>query len=234
MTHNFGPALLNSVYVAVLSTLVTFAVSIPAAYAMSRYKFRGQRFFRQFLLVSQMLSPILLVIGLFKLIIWLGILDNINSIIFVYAAFNIAFTAWMLQRYFATIPVDLEEAAWIEGASRFKTLRFIFLPLAIPALAVTAIFTFINSWNEFVIALTMLRQQENYTLPIQIFSLVAGRYTIEWHHVYGSRIRCDNSSGNFICLVAKISGAWISPGSGKINNQNKDDLMLKQHLPIRA
>ena len=106
-----------------------------------------------------------------------------HSIIFVYAAFNIAFTAWMLQRYFATIPVDLEEAAWIEGASRFKTLRFIFLPLAIPALAVTAIFTFINSWNEFVIALTMLRQQENYTLPIQIFSLVAGRYTIEWHHV---------------------------------------------------
>lgn len=180
---NFGPALLNSVYVAVLSTLVTFAVSIPAAYAMSRYTFRGQGFFRQFLLVSQMLSPILLVIGLFKLIIWLDLLDNINSIIFVYAAFNIAFTVWMLQNYFDTIPVDLEEAAWTEGASRFKALRSIFLPLAIPALAVTAIFTFINSWNEFVIALTMLRQQENYTLPIQIFALVAGRYTIEWHHV---------------------------------------------------
>jgi multiple sugar transport system permease protein len=113
----------------------------------------------------------------------LGLLDTINSVVIVYAAFNIAFSVWMLQSYFATIPRDLEEAAWMEGASRLQTLRRIFLPLALPAIAVTAIFTFINAWNEFVIALTMLRQQENYTLPIQVFSLVAGRYTIEWHHV---------------------------------------------------
>ena len=130
-----------------------------------------------------MLSPIVLVLGLFRLVVALGLLDNINSIIFVYAAFNIAFTVWMLQSYFATIPRDIEEAAWIEGASRLQTLVRIFLPLAVPAMVVTAIFTFINSWNEFVIALTMLRRQESYTLPIQIFSLVAGRYTVEWHHV---------------------------------------------------
>lgn len=185
---NFGSALLNSIYVAVLSTLITFVVSIPAAYAMSRYEFKGQGFFRQFLLVSQMLSPVLLVIGLFKLVIWLGLLDSIGSIIFVYAAFNVAFTVWMLQSYFATIPVDLEEAAWIEGASYFKTLSSVFLPLATPAMVVTAIFAFINSWNEFIIALTMLRQQESYTLPIQIFALVAGRYTIEWHHVMAAAL----------------------------------------------
>jgi multiple sugar transport system permease protein len=116
-------------------------------------------------------------------VVALGLLDNINSIILVYAAFNIAFTVWMLQSYFATIPKDLEEAAWMDGAGRWQTLRKVFLPLAVPAIVVTAIFTFINSWNEFVIALTMLRRQESYTLPIQIFSLVAGRYTVEWHHV---------------------------------------------------
>jgi multiple sugar transport system permease protein len=180
---NFGPALLNSLYVSALATLAAIFVSIPAAYAMSRYRFAGRKLYRQFLLVSQMLSPIVLVLGLFRLVVALGLLDNINSLVFVYAAFNIAFTVWMLQSYFSTISKDLEEAAWMEGAGRFATLRRVFLPLAAPAMVVTAIFTFINSWNEFVIALTMLRREESYTLPIQIFSLVAGRYTVEWHHV---------------------------------------------------
>lgn len=180
---NFGPALWNSVYVAVASTALALLVSIPAAYAMNRYRFTGRGFLQQFLLVSQMLSPMVLVIGLFRLVVWLGLLDNVNSVVFVYAAFGVAFTVWMLQSYFATIPRDLEEAAWVEGATPWKALVMVFLPLALPAITVTAIFSFINAWNEFVIALTMLRRQESYTLPIQIFSLVAGRYTVEWHHV---------------------------------------------------
>ena len=179
----FGRALWNSLYTAILSTVLALIVSIPAAYAMSRYRFAGRGFFQQFLLVSQMLSPIVLVIGLFRLVVWLGLIDNINSVVFVYAAFSIAFSVWMLQSYFSTIPRDLEEAAWIEGASAWQALVRVFLPLAVPAIVVTAIFAFINGWNEFVIALTMLRTQDSYTLPIQVFSLVAGRYTVEWHHV---------------------------------------------------
>lgn len=181
-TH-FGRALWNSLYVGVLSTVLSLLVSIPAAYAMSRFRFRARGFVQQFLLVGQMLSPIVLVIGLFRLVVWLKLLDNVNSVVFVYAAFNIAFSVWMLQSYFSTIPKDLEEAAWIEGASPWQALVTVFLPLALPAIVVTAIFSFINAWNEFVIALTMLRSQESYTLPIQVFSLVAGRYTVEWHHV---------------------------------------------------
>ncbi len=180
---NFGTALMNSIYVAVLSTLISLIVSIPAAYAMSRLRFTGRGYFQQFLLVSQMLSPIVLVIGLFRLVVALKLLDNVNSVVAVYAAFNIAFSVWMLQSYFSTIPRDLEEAAWMEGASSWQALVRVFLPLALPAMVVTAIFSFINAWNEFVIALTMLRRQESYTLPIQVFSLVAGRYTVEWHHV---------------------------------------------------
>lgn len=180
---NFGPALWNSVYVSFLATLLALLVSVPAAYAMSRFRFAGRGFFRQFLLVTQMLSPIVLVIGLFRLVVWLGLIDNVNSVVFVYAAFNIAFSVWMLQSYFSTIPKELEEAAWMEGASPWKALVRVFLPLAVPAITVTAIFSFINAWNEFVIALTMLRRQESYTLPIQIFSLVAGRYTVEWNYV---------------------------------------------------
>jgi multiple sugar transport system permease protein len=180
---NFGAALWNSIYVAVLSTAISILVSIPAAYALSRFRFVGKGFVQQFLLISQMLSPIVLVIGLFRLLVALKLLDNLNAVVFVYATFNIAFSVWMLQSYFSTIPKDLEEAAWMEGATPWQALRKVFLPLALPAVTVTAIFSFINAWNEFVIALTMLRNQASYTLPIQVFSLVAGRYTVEWHHV---------------------------------------------------
>jgi multiple sugar transport system permease protein len=180
---NFGRALWNSVYVSTTATLLSLAVAIPAAYAMSRRDFRGRGAFRQFLLVSQMLSPIVLVIGLFRLVAWAGLIDNVSAVALVYGAFNVAFSVWMLQSYFAAIPRDLEEAAWIEGAGPWTTLRRVFLPLATPAIVVTAIFSFINAWNEFVIALTMLRRPESYTLPIEVFSLVAGRYTVEWHHV---------------------------------------------------
>lgn len=185
---NFGNALWNSIYVSTLSTGLAILVSIPFAYALNRYQFRANTFLRQFLLVTQMLSPIVLVIGLFRLAAALGLIDNVNSVVVVYGAFNVAFSVWMLQSYFATIPRELEEAAWLEGASHVTSLFRVFLPSAIPAITVTALFSFIQAWNEFVIALTMLRRQESYTLPIQIFSLVAGRYTIEWQHVMAASL----------------------------------------------
>lgn len=179
----FGHALSNSLYVSVLAMVGALVVATPAAYAMSRFRFAGQGGFRQFLLVSQMISPIVLVLGLFRLIAALGLVESTTAVGGVYVAFNVAFVVWMLQSYFNAIPPELEEAAWMEGASRWVALRRIFLPLCLPAIAVTAIFTFINAWNEFIVALTMLRSQESYTLPIRLFALVAGRYTIEWHHV---------------------------------------------------
>jgi multiple sugar transport system permease protein len=197
----FGNALRNSLYVSVLATLGSLVVSIPAAYALTRFNFAGRELYRQFLLVTQMLSPIVLVVGLFRLMVWLGLVDSINAVTLVYAAFNIAFSVWMLQSYFATIPLDLEEAAWMEGAGRVRTLIKVFLPLAVPAMVVTAIFTFINAWNEFAIALTLLRSQDSYTLPIQIFSLVSGRYTVEWHHVMAATFTAT--------VPVAIAFAWL-------------------------
>lgn len=185
---NFGEALFNSLYVSVLSTLLGLALSIPAAYALSRYRFPGKGAYRTFLLMTQMMSPIVLVLGLFRLMVVLGMVNNLNSLVLTYAAFNMAFTIWMLQSYFSTIPRDLEEAAWIDGASHFSSLIRIFLPLAVPAMAVTAIFSFINGWNEFVLALTMIRSSDDFTLPVQIYSQVAGRYQVEWHHVMAGTV----------------------------------------------
>lgn len=185
---NFGGALLNSLYVSIAATILALVLSIPAAYALSRHRFAGQGLYRQFLLVTQMMSPIVLVLGLFRLMVQLHLVNELNSLVITYAAFNLAFTIWMLQSYFNTIPKDLEEAAWIDGSSHLTSLLKIFLPLAVPAITVTAIFTFINSWNEFVLALTMLRSDDRYTLPVQIYSQVAGRYQIEWHLVMAATV----------------------------------------------
>ena len=201
VSSQFGTALVNSLWVSGLTTLLTLVVSIPAAYALSRFAFMGRDLFKQFLLVSQMLSPIVLVIGLFRLVVGLGAIDNVNTLVVLYIAFNVAFSIWMLQSYFATIPRDLEEAAWMEGAGRWRTLLTVFLPLAVPAIVVTAIFTFINAWNEFVIALTLLRREDGYTLPLRVFSLVGGRYTVDWQYVMAAALLAS--------LPVAVLFAWL-------------------------
>jgi multiple sugar transport system permease protein len=176
----FGQALANSLYVALASTALCLLIAIPAGYAMSRFRFAGQGAYRLFLLITQMLSPIVLVIGIFRLMAALGLVDRLNSLVLTYAAFNLAFSVWMLQSYFATIPREVEEAAWIDGASWLQSLRLVFLPMALPALAVAAILSFIFGWNEFVLALTNLRSSDNFTLTLKVFDLVGGRYSVEW------------------------------------------------------
>jgi multiple sugar transport system permease protein len=185
---DFGIALWNSTLISLGSTLVVLILSVPAAYAMARTNFAAKQPFRQFLLATQMLSPILVVLGIFHLVVSIGLVDNKFALVLIYAAFNIAFAVWMLQSYFASIPVELEEAALIDGCTRWRAIVSIFVPLAAPAMVVTSIFTFINSWNEFVVALTLLRSQSNFTLPLRIFSLVGGRYTVEWQQVMAATL----------------------------------------------
>lgn len=184
----FGKALQNSLIVSFTSVAICLLVAIPAAYATARFKFSGQPAYRQFLLITQMLSPIVLVIGIFRMMAALGVVDQPLGLILAYAAFNMAFATWMLQSYFATIPRELEEAAWIDGANWLQSLTHVFLPMALPALAVTAILTFINTWNEFVLAFSLLRSQESYTLTIQIYSLVGAAYKINWDHVMAATL----------------------------------------------
>jgi multiple sugar transport system permease protein len=184
----FGQALQNSLIVSFSSVALCLLVAIPAGYATARFQFRGQPAYRQFLLITQMLSPIVLIIGIFRMMATLGIVDQPLGLILAYAAFNMAFATWMLQSYFATIPKDLEEAAWIDGATWLQSLTRVFLPLALPSLAVTAILTFINTWNEFVLSFSLLRSQDSYTLTIQIYSLVGAAYRINWDHVMAATL----------------------------------------------
>lgn len=189
----FGQALWNSLAIAICSTALALVIAVPAAYALSRLRFRFQQSYKQFLLVTQMLSPVLLVLGLFRMAAAIpydggSLVDTRLGVIIVYATYQLAFAVWMLAAYFATIPADLEEAAWIDGASRAQAVLRIFLPLAVPAMAVTGIVTFVASWNEFTVALTLLRDPAMMTLPIKVVNLVAGRYSVEWNQVMAATL----------------------------------------------
>lgn len=190
---DFGTGALNSLAVSLGGVVLTLLVSVPAAYAMSRLAFRGRDAFGRFLLVTQMLSPVLLVLGLFRLAasVHVGggtLVDSRAFVVVIYAAFQLAFAVWMLASYFATIPRDLEEAAAIDGATRAGAVLRIFVPLATPAIAVTGIVTFVACWNEFPVALTMLRDPANLTLPLKVVNLVAGRYSVEWNQVMAATL----------------------------------------------
>ncbi len=192
-TVGFGTGLINSLVIAIAATAFALVIAIPAAYAVGRLRFRGQGAYRQFLLATQMLSPILLVLGLFRMaaaVPFFGgsLVDTRTGVIVIYAAFHLAFAVWMLSSYFATIPRELEEAAWIDGAGPAHAVLRIFLPLALPAIAVTGIVTFVASWNEFNVALTLLRDPARLTLPLKVVNLVAGRYSVEWNQVMAATL----------------------------------------------
>ncbi|NJO37838.1 MAG: carbohydrate ABC transporter permease [Rhizobiales bacterium] len=187
-TIGFGQALANSLVVSTASVALVLLVAIPAGYATARFRFPGQSAYRQFLLITQMLSPIVLIIGIFRMMAALGVVDQPIALILAYGAFNMAFATWMLQSFFETIPKELEESAWIDGATWLQSLRLVFLPMALPALAVTAVLTFVNTWNEFVLALSLLRSQDSYTLTLKIYSLVGAAYRINWDHVMAATL----------------------------------------------
>jgi multiple sugar transport system permease protein len=211
----FGPALLNSIVVSAASTAICLLVAIGAAYAMARMRFHGQRLFRQFLLVTQMLSPIVLVLGIFRLMARMGLVDQLPALVLAYVAFNLAFAVWMLQAYFQTIPRELEEAAALDGASALQRLRLVFLPLALPAIGITSVFIFIYCWNEFVLAMTLLRSSDKYTLTMRIFSLVGGRYAIEWDHVMGATLLASVPVAIVFAMLQRYLVTGLTMGSVK-------------------
>ena len=184
----FARALLNSLYVSLGATILTLVTAIPAAYAMARYTLPGKGPLRLFLLLTQMTSPVVLIIGIFRMMSALRLINDHLSLILAYSGFSVAFAVWMLQSYFETIPREIEEAAYIDGASWWVSLRRIFLPLALPAIGVAAIFTFIAAWTDFILAFTLLRTPEKLTATMKLFYLVSGTYHVDWNEVMAATL----------------------------------------------
>ena len=182
-----GKYMLNSVLVAGGSTLIAMVCGIPAAYALSRMKFKGQTAFLGFIIVSQMFAPVVLLIGIYKVIASIGLTDNIWGLVFINAAFNQAFTIWLLRGTFMSISPDMEQAATIDGCNRIQAMFKVLLPVAAPGIVTTLIFIFINAWNEYTVALCLISTEtiKPLTVGINIFN---GYNMIEWQYLFASSL----------------------------------------------
>ncbi len=171
----FARWMLNSAIIAASATVVGVALACTAAYAFSRFKFPGRRAGMMSFLVSQMFPGTLTLIPLYIILVqWLGLGSTHVGLVIVYATTSVPFSVWMLKGYFDTIPKELEEAAVIEGAGPGKIFWRIVLPLAKPAIAITALFSFMTGWNEFIIAATFMDQEAMYTAPVGLRFFVGG------------------------------------------------------------
>ena len=179
--------LLNSLLIAGGSTLIAMICGIPAAYALSRMKFKGQTAFLGFIIVSQMFAPVVLLIGIYKVMSNLHMSNSIIGLIFINAAFNQAFTIWLLRGTFMSISAEMEQAATIDGCNRVQAMFKVLLPVAAPGIVTTLIFIFINAWNEYTVALCLISTDtiKPLTVGINIFN---GYNMIEWQYLFAASI----------------------------------------------
>lgn len=177
----------NSILIAGGSTLLAMLCGIPAAYALSRMKFKGQTAFLGFVIVSQMFAPVVLLIGIYKVMMSLHLTNSIVGLIFINAAFNQAFAIWLLRGTFMSISSEMEQAATIDGCNRIQALIKILLPVAAPGIVTALIFVFINAWNEYTVALTLISTDtfKPLTVGINIFN---GYNMIEWQYLFAASL----------------------------------------------
>lgn len=173
----------NSVVVAGGSTLIAIFCGIPAAYALARMKFKGQKFFLGLVIISQMFSPVVLLIGIYRVMTTLHMTDSLIGLIFINAAFNQAFAIWLLRGTFVSISPDMELAARIDGCNKVQAMIKVLLPMTAPGIVTTLIFIFINAWNEYTIALTLISTDLNKPLTVGI-TIFNGYNMIEWQYLF--------------------------------------------------
>lgn len=179
--------MVNSVIIAAGSTAIAMICGIPAAYALARMRFKGQTAFLGFIIVSQMFAPVVLLIGIYKVMQVLNLTNSLLGLIFINAAFNQAFTIWLLRGTFLSISAEMEQAATIDGCNRIQAMFKVLLPVAAPGIVTTLIFIFINAWNEYTVALCLISTEtiKPLTVGINIFN---GYNIIEWQYLFAASI----------------------------------------------
>lgn len=182
-----GSRILNSFFYASCATVLTTAISVPAAYAIARYRFRFRKTVQFMLLLTQMMAGIVILPVLYKLFHSLGMLNTTWSLVLVYTAMNLALVVTIHEGYFASLPPALDEAAEIDGCNYLQLLVRIIFPISGPGIAVGAIFVFVNTYNEFVVPLFLLSDAAKYPLTLTIYSLITDT-TIRWHIMAASSI----------------------------------------------
>lgn len=178
---------INSLIVAGGATAIAIICGIPAAYALSRMRFKGKGVFMGAVIMSQMFSPVVLLVGIYKLMVNIHLNNSLFGLILLNAAFNQAFAIWLLRGTFMSISPEMEQAAKIDGCGTMRALTKVLLPMAAPGIVTTLIFVFINSWNEYTIALTLISDDilKPVTVGINVFY---GFNMIQWQYLFATSL----------------------------------------------
>ena len=179
--------LLNSGMIAGGATLIAMLCGIPAAYAMARMNFKGKKAFLGFVIMSQMFSPVVLLIGIAQLMSTLKLNDTIWGLMFINAAFNQAFAIWLLRGTFISISPEMEQAAKIDGCNTMQSLLRVLIPMAAPGIVTTLIFIFINAWNEYTISTVLISTASNRPITVGITQFSSFNM-IEWQYLFAASL----------------------------------------------
>jgi multiple sugar transport system permease protein len=170
---NLLPSMKNSFLVALAVVVLNLLVSVPAAYALAKIRFIGRTSSIYFMLSTRVIPDIALVVPFFLFVQKLGLMDNLWSLIITYLAITVPFSIFILTGYFESLPDELDKAARVDGCSRLQTLLLVYLPLAVPSLVAVVLFTFLTSWNEFLLALMFTQTPASQTMPIVVASFTS-------------------------------------------------------------
>jgi ABC-type glycerol-3-phosphate transport system permease component len=176
---NFPRFFLNSGIVALLTTVPTLIIAVLAAYAISFLRFRGQGLLVPVILLTQLLPTAVTVIPLYRTASQLGALDSLISLAVAYMSFSTPVAVWLLRGFMSHLPIELQEAAEVDGCTKLQAFRHALLPIAVPGIVAAGVYVFFNSWQEFILALTFLSTKTNATLPVGILGFI-GEHSTDW------------------------------------------------------
>jgi multiple sugar transport system permease protein len=178
----------NGVFVALTTAMVTMVVSVPAAYAIARLRFRGKRWLLVGILASQMFPPVIIVIALYSLYRGLGLLDTYPGLILSFTSFSLPFSIWMMAGFVETIPHEIEDAAQVDGCNRLQVLWQIVVPLILPGLVAVGLFSFLNAWNNLIFALSLTTSQAMRTIPPGFLLTYVGEFQYKWADMFAGAV----------------------------------------------
>lgn len=179
-TYNFGRMTVNSLLTCLFAMIICISCAGLAGYGVTRFHFKGKKQLMNFLLITQMFPSVMLVVPFYAVLSKYHLTNSLVGLVIVYAATNVAFSTWMLVSYFKTVPIELDEAARVDGASSFRIFWNIILPLIVPGIAAVAIFVLFNGWNEYMYSSVLISNDKLKTLTVGIISLNS-QYQIKWN-----------------------------------------------------
>ncbi|MBQ9008653.1 MAG: carbohydrate ABC transporter permease [Clostridia bacterium] len=206
--------LINSLMIAGGATVISMLCAIPAAYAMARMNFRIKKAYLGFVIMSQMFSPVVLLVGISRLMNTLHLNDSLIGLMFINAAFNQAFAIWLLRGTFVSISSEMEQAAFIDGCSTLSALLRILIPIASPGIVTTLIFVFINSWNEYTVSTVLISTQTNRPITVGITQFSSFNM-IEWQYLFAAALLATVPVVILFMLIEKHLAAGLTSGGVK-------------------